>query len=229
VNEPNGSNNPSHPCATGSACCAGGCKNLQGDVTNCGTCNHVCAGYLKPADNVSCVSGACTFSCQGESYDVDNNPADGCEVADPVTGNHTEATALNEGSVPECGTGTVNINGVLPSDKQAHNPMPNGFDTVTGSAPDWLSITPIYGSLCTNDIQMTLTISGSSSPSCYQFTVVTDKHTYVCQTGATGSCGFNYTTSQYSDPPAGYIHLQVKKLCDTTVIEDVTYNISGNI
>jgi hypothetical protein len=46
--EPNGSNNPNHPCAAGSVCCGGGCANLQTDGMNCGVCGH------------SCLGGACT-------------------------------------------------------------------------------------------------------------------------------------------------------------------------
>jgi hypothetical protein len=42
--EPDGSNNPNHPCAAGSVCCAGGCANLQTDGLSCGACGHSCLG-----------------------------------------------------------------------------------------------------------------------------------------------------------------------------------------
>jgi hypothetical protein len=208
------------------------CAGATVTPTNCGSCGAICPGYLQTADNVTCQDATtCTFSCQGENYDIDGNPANGCESPDAPQGNHTVSAAASEGSVSDCDTGTVEFtfSGVLLSDTRAHqNPTVLGFDTASGSAPDWYSIIGVGHTFCSNDIVMTLAIQGSGSPSCYQFTVITDKNTYTCPTDATGSCGFNNTSGgQFSDNTT--IDIEVSKTCSTSVTEDVSYTVSGHL
>jgi hypothetical protein len=204
------------------------CSSAIATPTNCGACGTVCPGYLEPNDNVTCQNSAtCTFSCQGENYDVNNSAADGCEVADSPTGNHTKATAANEGSVSDCDS-NFSYTGHLVSDKQVHaSPAIVGFDTTSGSAPDWTDFTGVGHDFCENDIDLTLTVTGSASPGCYEFTVITDKNTYVCQTNGQGTCGFNDSEGQFSDNTI--IYVEVQKTCTATVIENVSYTVSGHL
>ncbi len=211
------------------------CASATSMVTNCGTCGHACPGNGLATDNVACQSGnTCTFSCKGENYDVDKNAANGCEAADAPQGNHTQSAAASEGAVA-CYDGnghTVHFTGTLLSDNRVHeNPAVTGFDAATGSAPDWYSISATGESSiinpCVDDVVLTLTVPGSSSPTCYQFTVITDKHTFTCQTDATGTCGFNSGTSQYTD--GSTILIEVSKTCNTAVSEKVTYTVDGHL
>jgi hypothetical protein len=208
-----------------------GCESSLTSVTGCGACGNVCPGYLKPDDNVTCnVSQACTFTCQSEHYDVDNNPSDGCEVVDSPTANHTQNTATSAGSI-DCNDGngmTVDLTGGLPSDKRVHeNPAVSGFDSATGSAPDFFSISATGGFTCQDDVVLTLTVTGSASPTCYKLTVITDKVTLSCQTGVAGTCSINQTSNQYSDGTT--ILVDVSKTCGTNVTENVPYSVVGHL
>jgi hypothetical protein len=200
-------------------------------VTNCGACGNVCPGFMQPNDNVTCnVSEMCTFSCQGEHYDVNNDPSDGCEVADSPQGNHTQSTpASATGTFSECDTTSATLfSGTLPSDQRVHeNPAVVGFDTASGSAPDWVSITPTTGTFCQNDIVATLNIMGSAFPTCYKLNVTTDKVMYSCQTDATGSCTINHDTGgQFSDGTS--VLFEISKTCSTAQTESVGYDVVGH-
>jgi hypothetical protein len=52
--------------------------DLQSDPNNCGACGVVC--NIANAD-ASCSKGACAYTCKPGYYDINKNPADGCEYA----------------------------------------------------------------------------------------------------------------------------------------------------
>jgi len=59
--------------------CAGGIDegfDLQTDVQNCGSCNHVC---VNPHGTTACVSGVCDPTCSAGWGDCDGDPDNGCE------------------------------------------------------------------------------------------------------------------------------------------------------
>lgn len=213
------------------------CSNAAQDVNNCGTCGHVCPGLGQPSDNVTCSTSSspasCTFSCQGEHYDVDNNPANGCEVADPVTGNHAQdGTAAYVGSL-SChdGSSNPNISGQIPSDLRGArtNPSVSGFDSITDSAPDWYRI-DASGGACYDDFSLTLQMSGSSHAACYVLTIVTNKETRTCQTDGTGSCNVNDGSGSYSDGSTIYISVVKSSGAGCTGIDDnPSYTVTGHL
>jgi hypothetical protein len=217
------------------------CAAATSTPTSCGTCGHVCPGYQKTADNVTCdATQTCTFSCQGENYDVNNNPADGCEVPDAPTGNHTKSTAADEGQVSDCDGNNNNefsFGGQMPSDKQVHaTPAVVGFDPTTGSAPDFYKIEGVGHTFCENNIVMQLCVTGSSSPGCYKLSVTPDSgNDFSCQTDSSGCCpdagcgmGICGTGSgQFSDNTE--IYLEIQKTCGTSVSENVTYTVNGHL
>lgn len=207
------------------------CASATSTINNCGQCANVCPGIGQPNDNVTCdASQQCTFSCQGETYDVNHNPADGCEDTDSPTGNHTQATATASGSISDCdGTGTtVSLSGTLYSDDRVHEqPAVSGFDVQSGSAPDWLSVIGVGSSFCQNDLVLTFTVTGSANPSCYAFTVVTDKAHYTCQPSSAGTCSFSYFNGQFSDN--SIIYFGVSKTCGTNITEAAGYTITGHL
>ena len=85
--------------------------------------------------------------CPSTSYDVDGDPANGCEVVDPGPGNHTQGTATDLGSRScEDTASDPAIVGRLLSDAAVHNPPLAGFDAVVGRPPIGTGSSPMEGS-----------------------------------------------------------------------------------
>jgi hypothetical protein len=205
--------------------CGGVCTDTI-TVLDCGACGNVCPGYQQPNDNVTCQSGTtCTFTCQGEHYDVDHNQTDGCEVSDPTTGNHTVGNALAVAD-QSCSDGIVQtITGHLVSDARTHeNPAVNGFDSVTGSAPDFYTLTATGGLACIDDISATLTTNGGA---CYKLIIITNQGTYSASTSAGGTATITQGSGSYSDDTT--IIFEVQKTCSTVVTGDVSYTLQFHL
>ena len=77
------------------ACCAGKCRDLVTDLSNCGACGATC----EPANAVgACAAGDCTIaSCAAGASNCDDSDASGCEVKHDAAANAC-ATALDLGS-----------------------------------------------------------------------------------------------------------------------------------
>ena len=131
----------------------GSCTANGTTPDNCGPCGVVCPGYGQASAVVGCTTPDCTFACKGESYDCNGYPEDGCEVADTLTGTHTQASANYVGSYP-CtdGDSQINLSGLLPADARTHDPAIAGFNAAIGGAPDWYRIHGSGGPLCQDDI-----------------------------------------------------------------------------
>jgi hypothetical protein len=212
---------------------ADGCETDITTVINCGACGNVCPGYQQPNDNVTCnVSQTCTFSCQGENYDVNNDPSDGCELTDSPQGNHTQGSAASAGPFSDCDSGVsvTLFSGTLPSDQRVHeNPNVVGFDAISGSAPDWISITPTTSTFCQNDIVATLNVMGSAFPTCYKLTIISNSEglMYSCQTMASGSCSISHSSGgQFADGAS--VLFEISKTCSPTQDESVAYEVDGH-
>lgn len=213
------------------------CPGATNNVTNCGSCGNVCPGYQQPFADAACQNGTtCSFTCQGEHYDVDNNAGNGCEEPDPTTGNHTVGSGVNLGNISCNDTNIINGNVTLSvqitndafmvSDARSHVPGVSAFNGLTGSAPDWYHINATGGT-CVNDISMTLQMTNSAFPNCYKLSMVTDKGTYTCQTGANGACTISKGSGSYSDDTS--IDIKIEKTCDITKLESVAYTVIGHL
>jgi hypothetical protein len=217
-------------CGGGNTCCGNNCIDTASDPSNCGGCgsDHVCPGLGTPYTNVTCSGGECFMSCQGEHYDVNGDPSDGCEAADSPVGNHTQATATVYDPV-FCSNGTnTTITGRMVSDKQTHaSPAIAGFDLATGSAPDWHYVPAPGGFSCVNDLKATLTIMGSSMPgNCYRLTAITDRIGVSASalTNASGVADVSIGAPAYSDN--GWVAFEVSKFCSAlSLVESVDYTI----
>ena len=202
-------------------------------VDNCGSCGNACPGVGATAANVACSSEAgapeCVLSCQGENYDVDDDASDGCEVADDPTGNHEVTSATDLGSV-SChdDSSAQNLSGVIPSDARAHeDPSVPGFLPLTGAAPDYWTIVGSGGS-CYNDLNLTLTLTGAKTPSCYTLTATTTGHgPYSCTPSTTNTCSISNGSGSYDDGATIVWHLE--KTCSVATKEDVAYTITGHL
>ncbi len=219
--------------------CAGSFQNCDGfptngcetdtnsSVTNCGGCGQVCGGFNGSTDDAFCVSALCGMSCRGENYDVDNNPANGCEAPDSPTGNHTQITATNQGSKTCNDSDTFSFIGRMVNDSRTHtNPAVTGFDVTTGSAPDWNRISATGGTFCTDDVSATLTVTGSTTPTCYKLYVVTDVGTYTCQTNGSGLCTITQGSGSYHDNTT--IFLRIERTCTVPPPQSVNYTVGGH-
>ena len=209
-------------------CALQACGDAANTVDHCGACNMPCPGAGAPNTSPACNDGTCSFNCAGESYDVDNNVSNGCEVTDGVTGNHTQGSAAFVGSFP-CtdGSSNRNIAASLPSDQRSHVPAITGFDAASGSAPDWYRIRAT-GGVCQNEVVLTLDVTGTGNLACYRLTVFTTDGTYTCTANASGDCSINEDgTGAYNDDSD--IHIRVDKTCASTSPGAVTYTVKGHL
>lgn len=204
------------------------CASATTGPDNCGMCGHACPGFMQQNDNVTCdTNQQCTFGCQGESYDVDGDPGTGCEASDLPLANHTIAAPANGGSCSVCDSMcALALSGKLVSDATEHlNPSVAGFDTASGSAPDFISVLAQGASLCSDEIVVTLTVTNSASPACYKLIAIADKGAYICQTSQMGTCSISQTNAMSDDTNVVF---EVQKTCGTSVTESVGYTIAGH-
>jgi hypothetical protein len=65
-------------CPGSQVCCGGTCRNLEGDVNNCGACGHVCPTIANAM--AVCSSGVCSYICTPPFANCDGSSANGCET-----------------------------------------------------------------------------------------------------------------------------------------------------
>ena len=190
-------------------------------VTDCGSCGNVCPGNGNATDMVTCnAQEQCTLACVGENYDVDQSAVNGCEVPASPQGDHTTSSRINLGS-SDCldGDSQFSISGRFPSDARTHqSPAVTGFDSSTGSAPDYWVITGTGSSfpsaICVDDLQLTVTLTGSSNPACYQVTVTSSYGPMTATFTAAGQALINQSDNQnYND--GDVITIELSKICST--------------
>jgi hypothetical protein len=221
-------------CSGGFDSCDGnpnnGCETALNDAMNCGLCANVCPGTGASTGDASCVAESCNFTCQGENYDVDANAANGCEVLDSPTGNHSSGSAVSQGSKTCTDSDTFSFGGKLINDSRAHtNPAVSGFDTTTGSAPDYLTLTGSGGAFCTNDLSATFLTSGGTASPCYKLTVTTNTFSTSCTTsGGGGGCPITHGSGAYTSGTT--ILFKVERTCSAAADHSVvSYTISGHL
>ena len=218
-------------CAAGSGCCGGTCSSLA-TVQSCGACGNVCPGQTNTSDAL-CTNATCSMTCQGENYDVDKNPANGCEKAHPGT-YHSIGGAYYAGS-QDCGDGlNGTISGYIYSDARTHNPSIQSFNKTVGSAPDVYQVYATGSGGCYNNYGYTVTTTGGAAgTSCYRFTFDTDTITStVTMSGsdsksASDDCSVVDLTCDYSN--GSYIYITMEKICSLPVQEAVHYSIGFHL
>jgi hypothetical protein len=203
------------------------CPGATTTPLNCGACGAACPGAGLSSAVVNCMGGtSCTFACNGERYDVDDNPDSGCEFTDAPTGNHTIATAAGQGSLPCNDSSRLNASGALPSDKRTHLPAIGGFDSAKGYAPDVLSVNATGGTLCVNDIGITLTVTGATPANCFHLNISTNNGMHDCDTNTSGTCTITSGSSSYSGDTT--IYLTVTRTCSGMSAVGARYTVAGH-
>lgn len=224
-------------CATNQGDCnadklTDGCETSVTTADRCGSCSNVCPGFGQATANVTCVdppTSACGFTCKGENYDVNNNPADGCERFDGTPPNHTQGTAASRGSKPCDDAGSAdNFSQVMMSDARVHtNPAITGFNSVTGAAPDWWSVNATGGTFCTNDFQVNFNTGGGGAAFCYTVTIITNLMTRSCSATGSGGCSISSGSGSYSD--GTIIFFKIEKTCSSATREAVNYSVNYHL
>ena len=199
----------------------GTCANCPGSAFNDSTASAGCDASLQ-----------CVFSCKGENYDVDDNPADGCEKEDSPLGNHTQATAINiaDAGLPcSDSSSTFSLNGIYISDQRTHqDPSVAGFDTPSGSAPDWFTVVGTGGTFCEDDLSLSLQI--------YRLILSHLLHHHLHHQQRQelqplhlilGACTISEGSGSYSDGDT--LYWEVTKTCPSSQSEYVTYNVAGHL
>jgi streptogramin lyase len=164
----------------------------------------------------------------GEHYDVDGDATDGAELLHTPDSNHAQSAAYSLGTADE---NHANIfQGALYSDSRTHaNPVVVGFDTRTGSAADWYSISVVSGLSRPNDVLARITTWGGSSSSQYQLTVFTD----ILITGRPAFVSGNGTATvdtglqAYHDGTS--IYFKIHKVSLLPVQEAVGYTVTFDV
>ncbi len=231
-------------CPTGSTCsggactsvgcgsltnCGGSCVDTRTSLAHCGGCGLSCATSGSSTASIACLSSACTMTCNGINYDVDGATTNGCEAVDEDISGHTQSTARSRGSQGCSDTTTGTASGRIVSDARTHSPVPEGFSTSSGSAPDWFYVRATSGALCANNYGVTVvTAGGSATGNCYQVTIITDRTTASMSVSGSGSNTMSSGAfSLYTEN--SLVYLRVEKVCSTATRENVTYSLSFHL
>jgi hypothetical protein len=217
--------------------------------TSCSSVGDCPFGSAHGVAGVACTNHTCVITCATESYDVNGDPHDGCEVddvcassqgnqvcasgADPQD-DHTQPLAANAGSYPCTDSSSAqNMQGVVPSDARGpHQPPTDGFDPTTGAAPDYFSILGTGGALCQDDANLELQMNApAKQQGCYELHLLTDKNGgQMCTTDLTGHCSITNGSGSYSDNSTLWVWVQKTASCTAAQFpDDAPYTITGHL
>ena len=138
-------------------------------------------------------------------------------------------SAFPSGSFDCFDTSVGQITGTLYSDSHIHtNPTIPGFDSATGSAPEWYKVAAAGGFFCSNDYQVTFTTTGGSPTPCYRLTITTDNPlTNSVTVSGNGSAAMSGGSGSYPDP--SNVYFTVEKTCSSAVQEAINYTITFHL
>jgi hypothetical protein len=169
-----------------------------------------------------CERGSCQLECSRWNYDLNNDPADGCEVYGYQYDQYTQDTAWVlppqscHDTVPGLFTGSVY------SDGRDHSRLP-GFNAATGASPLWWTVYAWgnYPSTCVNDPLISL-VQTSGTSGCYTLSFFSDTTTRE-EIITNGSLVVEMDSGSYSDQT--YVYFKIEKICDATTIERADFGV----
>lgn len=165
-------------------------------------------------------------SVEGEHYDVNNNATDGAELTDSPQGNHTESFAYNLGTANQ--EQAASFQGVIDSDARVHQgPAIIGFDSTTGSAPDWYVVNSGSSLFQQDQVIARISTYGGSDLSLYRLTVITNQSTFSTIVSGDGTA--TITAANGSDNDNTNIYFEIQKLSGTNFLESVGYTVTYEV
>ena len=105
------------------------------------------------------VADTFVLTCTDTTYDVNGDPADGCEVTDPLA-IHTEGSAHDFGPMSDHDTDGKSLSSTFPSDDRQHLPSTNSGAL---GLPVWFSATHNASTLYVNDPTVNVSMTGGAS------------------------------------------------------------------
>lgn len=213
------------PCPDGTTRCGDACVNVKEHVNHCGSCGNACPGTGETA-TATCENGTCRLTCIGEHYDVNGNPADGCEQESTFAA-HSRETAASLGSRSCLDTDRGSFSGTIFSDDRDHDPSIPGYNPDTGAAPHWWKVFANDSQFfCLNTVELSLTMTGGSN-GCYRVTAITDK--------TSQSADVVDGTARISLGPSGQyttktnVYFSLEKTCGREVREAASFTAGFNL
>jgi hypothetical protein len=175
------------------------------------------------------VAASFLMSCRGENYDLDDNLLSGCESSSPGAGHGTAALALPIGSFScENANSAQNFTGVVVSDERSHlNPVPSGFNSSTGSTPEFHKLLATGGPICNNDLQIKVkTTGGSSATQCYKLNITGTTSPQALEVSGAGTAELELGNGAYSS--GATITFGFERTC-AKARERVQYTVTGHL
>jgi streptogramin lyase len=166
----------------------------------------------------------------GEHYDVDGDATNGPELLHTPDNNHFHDAAHFLGVADENHANI--IQGALYSDSRIHaNPAVLGFDTSTGSAPDWYSIDVVSSPSRVNWVLARVTTWGGSSSSLFQYrlTVFTDRIPEGRTTAVSGNGTATVDTGSNAYSDGSQIYFEIQKVSPLSIREAVGYTVTFDV
>ncbi|MCS6913854.1 MAG: hypothetical protein RMK29_01725 [Myxococcales bacterium] len=200
---------------------------------HCGACGHACPGLGLTNNDVSCIDPAnrrCDMTCRGDNYDVDKNPANGCEQLDTVPPGHTLATAAirPDRDCYDFGDYKDSFTFSVMSDSRVHvNPSVPAFNSAVGAAPDYIKVRATGGAFCQNDYAVRFTTRGGGAVPCYRCTIYTDRKSQSVTTTGSGTVEMSSGSGSYSSNSD--VYFVIEKICNLPVQEAVTYTVEYHL
>lgn len=204
-----------------------GACGVANSAQDCGTCGNACPGLGLANAIASCADPAtskCDLVCQGDNFDIDKDPKNGCERFRMSPPGHTMDTAGDRGS-KSCkdGESADSFFADLLSDARRHT----GFAGSVGAAPDFWKVFGTGGA-CINDYDVTIqTTGGNPTDLCYQLTIITNKKTDSAKLTGAGSANLASGVGSYESNTM--LYFKIEKICNFNLPEAVKYTVSYHL
>jgi hypothetical protein len=187
-----------------------------GTSDDCGACGKRCAGTNTAQTAITCsdatAAGVCGVTCKGDSYDVDGDPANGCEALDGPDQSSAERAVPVE--LPTAAH--VDINDQILVDERPHAAAPA---TREEGLPDWWKVTATGGGNPDKKMHACLFIGTLPADSVYQVCISQkgSNDPTVCR-DITPTTPAGVTRCVFANDDAGTFYVRVARKAGTPTV-----------